>query len=102
MGLRVCPRGRACSWRRRTRRWPDISARTNPRRRLPASRVPHGPRTRKVKTVTTTTPLGRTHEVLNQVPPLVGHDVAEDPVLLEALSREGADWYAEDLHRLGR
>ncbi len=46
-------------------------------------------------------PLGRTHEVFNQVPPPVGHDVADDPVLLEALAREGADWYAEDLHRIG-
>ena len=43
-----------------------------------------------------------THEVTNQVPPLAGHDVAADPVLLEGLSREGADWYAEDLHRVGR
>ena len=43
----------------------------------------------------------RTHEVVNQVPPLVGHDVAADPVLLEGLGREGADWYAEDLHRIG-
>ncbi|WP_034273993.1 acyl-CoA dehydrogenase family protein [Actinospica robiniae] len=51
--------------------------------------------------MTTTTPLGRTHEVLNQVPPLVGHDVADDPVLLEGLAREGADWYADDLHRVG-
>ena len=49
-----------------------------------------------------TQPLGRTHEVTNQVPPLVGHDVAQDAVLLEGLAREGADWYAEDLHRLGR
>jgi putative acyl-CoA dehydrogenase len=49
----------------------------------------------------TTTPLGRTHEVLNQVPPLVGHDVADDAVLLEGLAREGADWYADDLHRVG-
>ena len=31
-----------------------------------------------------------THEVLNQVPPLAGHDVAQDPALLEALDREGA------------
>ena len=45
---------------------------------------------------------GRTHEVANQAPPLVGHDVAADPVLLEGLRREGADWYAEDLHRIGR
>ena len=43
-----------------------------------------------------------THEVTNQVPPLVGHDVAQDPALLEGLVREGAGWYAEDLHRLGR
>ena len=43
-----------------------------------------------------------THEVLNQVPPLVGHDVADDPVLLAGLEREGAGWYATDLHRLGR
>jgi putative acyl-CoA dehydrogenase len=43
-----------------------------------------------------------THEVTNQAPPLVGHDVAEDPVLLEGLRREGADWYVEDLHRVGR
>ena len=43
-----------------------------------------------------------THEVTNQVPPLIGHDVAQDPALLEGLVREGAGWYAEDLHRLGR
>ncbi len=43
-----------------------------------------------------------THEVTNQVPPLVGHDVAAEPALLEALTREGAGWYADDLHRLGR
>jgi len=42
-----------------------------------------------------------THEVLNQPPPLVDHDVAQDPALLEGLQREGAGWYAEDLHRLG-
>ncbi|MFE0271316.1 acyl-CoA dehydrogenase family protein [Streptomyces sp. NPDC058992] len=47
-------------------------------------------------------PTARTHEVTNQPPPLTGHDVAEDPVLLEGLRREGAGWYAEDLHRLGR
>ncbi|MGB8651635.1 MAG: acyl-CoA dehydrogenase family protein [Mycobacteriales bacterium] len=43
-----------------------------------------------------------THEVTNQPPPLVGHDVAQDPALLEGLVREGAGWYADDLHRLGR
>ena len=51
---------------------------------------------------TTTLPSsGRTHEVTNQAPPLAGHDVAEDAVLLDGLRREGADWYVDDLHRLG-
>ena len=43
-----------------------------------------------------------THEVTNQPPPLVGHDVAADPVLLAGLEREGAGWHADDLHRIGR
>jgi putative acyl-CoA dehydrogenase len=43
-----------------------------------------------------------THEVTNQVPPLVGHDVAAYPPLLESLEREGAGWAADDLHALGR
>ncbi|MEW2374986.1 isovaleryl-CoA dehydrogenase [Micromonospora sp. NPDC047812] len=43
-----------------------------------------------------------THEVLNQVPPLVGHDAADDPALLDALHREGAGWAAAELHELGR
>ncbi|MFF2327476.1 MULTISPECIES: acyl-CoA dehydrogenase family protein [unclassified Streptomyces] len=47
-------------------------------------------------------PASRTHEVTNQAPPLVGHDVADDAVLLEGLRREGAEWYADDLHRVGR
>ena len=42
-----------------------------------------------------------THEVGNQVPPLVGHDVAADPALLEAVEREGAGWAATELHELG-
>ena len=42
-----------------------------------------------------------THEVLNQPPPLTGHDVAQDPALLEALSREGAGAVAAELHELG-
>jgi putative acyl-CoA dehydrogenase len=42
-----------------------------------------------------------THEVTNQAPPLVDYDVAQHAPLLEALEREGAGWYAEDLHRLG-
>ena len=47
-------------------------------------------------------PSSATHEVTNQPPPLVGHDVADDPVLLAGLSREGAGWHADHLHRLGR
>jgi putative acyl-CoA dehydrogenase len=43
-----------------------------------------------------------THDVVNQVPPLVGHDTAKDAALLEGLEREGAGWYADELHRLGR
>jgi putative acyl-CoA dehydrogenase len=50
----------------------------------------------------TTRPRGTTHEVTNQAPVPAGHDVAEDAPLLEGLEREGADWYAPDLHRLGR
>jgi putative acyl-CoA dehydrogenase len=42
-----------------------------------------------------------THEVLNQPPPLAGHDVAQDPALLEALSREDAGAVAGELHELG-
>ena len=30
-----------------------------------------------------------THEVVNQVPPLTGYDVADDPAMLDALRREG-------------
>jgi putative acyl-CoA dehydrogenase len=43
-----------------------------------------------------------THDVTNQPPPLVDHDVADDPVLLDAVAREGATWALDDLHRLGR
>jgi putative acyl-CoA dehydrogenase len=43
-----------------------------------------------------------THEVRNQVPPLTGHDVADDPALLAAVDREGAGWVAPELHELGR
>jgi len=43
-----------------------------------------------------------THEVTNQVPPLTGHDTADDPALLAALEREGAGWATDDVHRLGR
>ena len=43
----------------------------------------------------------RTHAVLNQVPPLAGHDVADDPALLAGLAREGAGWAETGLHELG-
>ncbi len=43
-----------------------------------------------------------THEVTNQVPPLVGHDTAQHPALLEGVVREGAEWALDDLHALGR
>jgi putative acyl-CoA dehydrogenase len=47
-------------------------------------------------------PVGATHDVTNQVPPLAGHDVAADSALLDALKREDAGWAADDLHELGR
>ncbi|GAA2141166.1 acyl-CoA dehydrogenase family protein [Actinomadura napierensis] len=43
-----------------------------------------------------------THEVFNQVPPLAGHDLADDPALLDGLEREGAGWAAAEVHELGR
>lgn len=43
-----------------------------------------------------------THEVFNQVPPLVDYDVADDPALRSGLAREGAGWAAAELHDLGR
>src|SRR5690606_28623590 len=42
-----------------------------------------------------------THEVTNQVPPLVDYDVADDPALLESLRREGADWAEPKVRELG-
>jgi putative acyl-CoA dehydrogenase len=45
----------------------------------------------------------RTHDVLNQPPPLIDYDVfAADAVLGEAVTREGADWALDRLHALGR
>jgi len=43
-----------------------------------------------------------THEVTNQAPDLVGHDVADDPALLAGLCREGAEWAESEVHELGR
>jgi putative acyl-CoA dehydrogenase len=42
-----------------------------------------------------------THEVVNQAPPLAGHDVASDPALLAALEREGAGWAVPQVRQLG-
>ncbi len=41
-----------------------------------------------------------THEVTNQVPPLVGHDIATHPALLEGLHREGAGWAESEVRAL--
>ncbi|WP_410622200.1 acyl-CoA dehydrogenase family protein [Amycolatopsis sp. cmx-8-4] len=43
-----------------------------------------------------------THDVVNQVPPLNGHDVAAEPALLDGLERAGAGWAAAEVHELGR
>jgi putative acyl-CoA dehydrogenase len=43
-----------------------------------------------------------THEVVNQAPPLIGYDVAADAALLDGVTREGAGWAVDDLHRLGK
>jgi putative acyl-CoA dehydrogenase len=43
-----------------------------------------------------------THEVLNQPPPLAGYDLYDaDPVLAQALGREGAGWATEQVRALG-
>ncbi|KAA1421975.1 DNA alkylation response protein [Nocardioides humilatus] len=44
----------------------------------------------------------KTHEVFNQVPPLVGHNTAADPVLREGVEREGAGWALPEIDELGR
>lgn len=43
-----------------------------------------------------------THEVVNQVPPLTGHDVADEAVLLDGLARERAGWAEPEVRELGR
>ena len=43
-----------------------------------------------------------THEVFNQPPALTGYDVADDPAMLAALRREGADWAEDGVRELGR
>lgn len=42
-----------------------------------------------------------THDVINQVPPLQGHDVADSAALLEGVEREGAAWALDSLHEVG-
>ena len=42
-----------------------------------------------------------THDVTNQVPPLVGHDISTHPALLEGLHREGAGWAEAEVRELG-
>lgn len=43
-----------------------------------------------------------THEVLNQPPELAGYDLAAaDPMLAEALEREGGAWASEQVQRYG-
>jgi putative acyl-CoA dehydrogenase len=44
--------------------------------------------------------MSRTHEVTNQVPPIVGRDVGLHPALLEGLRREGAAWSEAELRTL--
>src|SRR3954452_3175784 len=52
---------------------------------------------------TTSRPPGATHEVFNQPPPYVGHNLFTDHVaLVEALDREGAGWAHERLVQTGR
>ncbi|WP_310719817.1 acyl-CoA dehydrogenase family protein [Streptomyces lydicus] len=42
-----------------------------------------------------------THEVVNQAPPLTGFSTADEPALLEALRRDGADWGVREVTELG-
>ena len=42
-----------------------------------------------------------THDVTNQVPPLVGSDISTHPALIEGLRREGAGWAEAEVRELG-
>ncbi len=43
----------------------------------------------------------RTHEITNQVPPLIGRDLVAHPALFEGLHREGAGWAEPEVRALG-
>ena len=45
--------------------------------------------------------MSATHEVTNQVPPLVDYDIADNPALLHGLRREGAGWAEAEVRELG-
>ncbi len=51
--------------------------------------------------MTSSRPRHATHEVLNQVSPLAGYDVADDAALIDGLRREGGGWAEAELHELG-
>ena len=46
--------------------------------------------------------MAKTHEVVNQAPPLTGYDAAQDAALLQALHREGAGWAEPAVRDLGK
>jgi putative acyl-CoA dehydrogenase len=41
-----------------------------------------------------------THEVTNQVPPIVGHDISTQPALFEGMRLEGAGWAEQSVREL--
>ncbi|WP_163504869.1 acyl-CoA dehydrogenase family protein [Fodinicola acaciae] len=43
-----------------------------------------------------------THEVTNQVPPIDGYNVADDPTLLDGMRKYGADWAEREVRELGK
>ncbi|KUJ69056.1 DNA alkylation response protein [Streptomyces albus subsp. albus] len=45
--------------------------------------------------------MSATHEVLNQAPPLIDFSTADDPAVLEALHRHGAEWGEPEVRELG-
>ncbi|WP_375499138.1 acyl-CoA dehydrogenase family protein [uncultured Jatrophihabitans sp.] len=44
--------------------------------------------------------MAATHDVTNQVPPIVGRDISTSPALLEGLRREGAGWAETEVREL--